>query len=106
MKKELAELKTARFKEGHAQGASGQMALLPPQAAFESLEAIITPDAMELNMEKQAHQETFAALDASEQSVQHFPLLFLLNPHLFFAFTLFTMYRQNIGKSSYPLNNY
>ena len=69
LKKELAELKAARSKDTKGPPPTAQMALLPPEAAFESLEAIIAPDSMELSMEKQAHQETFAALDASEQSV-------------------------------------
>ena len=69
LKKELAELKGARSKDARAQGAQPNMALLPTRAAFESLEAMLTPDAMELQLEKQAHQETFAALDAAEQCV-------------------------------------
>ena len=71
LKKELAELKAARGKDAGSRVSAAAAAAMAHGArgGQESLEAMITPDMMELQMEKQAHLETFATLDISEQCV-------------------------------------
>lgn len=70
LKKELAELKAARGKDAGSRVSAAAAAAMAHGGGQESLEAMITPDMMELQMEKQAHLETFATLDLSEQCVR------------------------------------